>query len=229
MVDQVAVGEAHVGLEAGDARGGEPAAQRRHVAGQRDADAHHRLAGEGAQRRRRHRRRSRPHGLRVARRDEAVGLEPVVDDQRRLAALERRVQVHLGAPAVHPVGRRQDEAALGHALRVRARGPDRAAHRGEQALEPWPIVVQAQLAAQGRRPLESDRRLVPRQGDLGGPDAAPRRARSAGPTASASALAVGVAPRRLVEPPETREHVRPGHQGQPLAQAPARGAHQLAP
>src|SRR5207249_4801117 len=95
----------------------ETGAQRRYVGRPPDLDAHHGLAGEGdevggndAGGSRQARRPTR-----VGRANEEVGRLAVIDDQRRLAALEDAVQVHLGTARDDAVGGRQDEAALGHA------------------------------------------------------------------------------------------------------------------
>ena len=112
VIDEPAIGEPEIGLEACDPGIGEAAAQRRHVARQRDLDASDRLTGERPQCGGSHRGADDP--LRIARGHEEIGHEPIVDHQRRLAALQHRVQVDDGSTAVNPVSRRQDEAALGH-------------------------------------------------------------------------------------------------------------------
>ncbi len=118
VVDQVAVREAEVGLEAVDARLAEAVAHPGHVAGERHLDAHDGLAAEGAERARHeaHGGGEPAHLGLVGGAYEKVRREPVIDDQRRLAVLEHRVEMHLGSPGGDPVGGRQDEAALGHVL-----------------------------------------------------------------------------------------------------------------
>ena len=115
-IDEVAIGEADVGLEAHDAALFELAAQRRHVAGHANGDRRHRLALERAQtagldvvEAGRERRDAR----RVALQDEEVRPGAVVDDQARLARFEHAVQVHLGNAADDAVGGREDEAVHG--------------------------------------------------------------------------------------------------------------------
>jgi hypothetical protein len=117
-IDQIAAGEADVGLEAGDAGGFEAGAQSRNLAWHGGGDLRCRLAGEGAQ-------------VGVidleARRDgidpraiggahEEIGPGAIVDDQKRAAVLEHAVQAHLGHAVPHPVGRREDEAAHENSL-----------------------------------------------------------------------------------------------------------------
>src|SRR5207249_1659947 len=81
-VDQVAVGEAKVGLEAVDARLAEAVPHPRHVAGQGDLDAHDGLATERPEPARDHPRpgSEAPHRGVVGRAHEEVGNQPVVDN-----------------------------------------------------------------------------------------------------------------------------------------------------
>ena len=114
MIDEIAVREAHVRLEAADAGGGETGAQRRHVGWQLDLDLRHGLAGEAAQQRGTHDGPVHVRGL--GRRHEEIRPEAVVDDERGLAALEHGVELDLRAPRHQAVGGRQHEAARAHAL-----------------------------------------------------------------------------------------------------------------
>ena len=120
MVDQVAVREAEVGLEAVDARLAEAVAHARHVARERQLDAHDGLAAERAELARHDARAGgEPAHRRLVRgAHKKVRREPFVDDQRRLAALEHRVEVHMRSAGGDPVGGRQDEAALGHVVLI---------------------------------------------------------------------------------------------------------------
>jgi hypothetical protein len=136
VIDQPAIGEAQVGLEARDPRVAEPAAQRRHVAGQRGLDTHDRLAGERAERRRAHG--CAAHRAGVARRDEEVRREAVVDHDRGLSAFQDGVQVNGGTAALDPVGRRQDESALCHAGSMRPRPAAVYAREAPAAAPPRP-------------------------------------------------------------------------------------------
>jgi hypothetical protein len=117
-VDQVAVGEAEVGLEALDALLAEPPPDGRHVAREVDLDARHRLAGECREVLGRHprARRGATHRRDVAGADEEVGLRPAIYDERWFAGLQDRVEVHLGDAGYDPVGRGQEKCALGHAV-----------------------------------------------------------------------------------------------------------------
>ena len=119
-VDQVAVREAEVGLEAVDARLAEAVAHARHVARERQLDAHDGLAAERAELARHDARAGgEPAHRRLVRgAHKKVRREPFVDDQRRLAALEHRVEVHMRSAGGDPVGGRQDEAALGHVVLI---------------------------------------------------------------------------------------------------------------
>jgi hypothetical protein len=111
LVDQEAVREAHVGLEALDARLGEPRPERRDVAGQADLDPEHGLRREREERGLGHARR-RSHlsdRVPVRRADEEVGREAVVHDQRRLAVFEDRVEMHLRPAVDDAVARGEQE------------------------------------------------------------------------------------------------------------------------
>ena len=98
-IDQVAVREAEVGLEALHPRFAEAAAQGRDVGGQPHVDAGDGVAGERGQRRGRDGRlgRGAPDEVGGVRRDEEVGRQAVVDDQGGLAGLQDRVEVHFAA------------------------------------------------------------------------------------------------------------------------------------
>src|SRR5205823_6100629 len=125
VVDQVAIREPDVGLEALHPGGVKPGPERRHVSGPVDLDPPHRLARERDEPGRRDtRRRLAPREL-VGRDagDEEVGREPIVDDEGGLTALENGVEVNLGSPGDEPVRRGEDEAAL--AQRLPSRGVTR--------------------------------------------------------------------------------------------------------
>jgi hypothetical protein len=116
VIDAVPVREPHVGLERGHADVGETPAEDRHLGRHVELDAHQRLAGERQQRGiadgepAEHRSRA----LAVARPHVAVGTEARVDDQRRLAACEHRIEVDLRPARHQPIRRRQDEPELSH-------------------------------------------------------------------------------------------------------------------
>ena len=111
VVDQVAIREAHVGLEALDAGLREPRPHRGDVARQVDLDPEHGLAREGQERGLGHAGGgSHPvERVPVGGPDEEVGREAVVHDQRGLAALEDGVEVHLRPAVGDAVGRSQQE------------------------------------------------------------------------------------------------------------------------
>ena len=122
-VDQIAVGEAEVGLEALDPGVAEASAERRHVGGPCDFHARDPLASERHEVDR-HGARTRADTASVGGTHEEVRRLAIIDDEHGLASLEDAVQMHLRTPTDDAVGRGQDEAALGHdAILPGASGP----------------------------------------------------------------------------------------------------------